>query len=83
MTENLIYAAAALTFGIGYLWGKRDYCNNLAFWKSRAADWSDSQNRLADALEAKSERLERIIEQETPGANATVKRMAAIARGEA
>lgn len=60
MTENLIYAAAALAFGMGYFWGKRDYCNNLAFWKRRAADWSDSQNRLADALEAKAADIERL-----------------------
>jgi hypothetical protein len=46
-------------------------------------DMADSQSRLADALAAKNERLERIAAQETPGANATVKRMAAIARGEA
>jgi hypothetical protein len=46
-------------------------------------DMADSQSRLADALAAKNERLERIAAQETLGANATVKRMAAIARGEA
>jgi hypothetical protein len=46
-------------------------------------DMADSQTRLADALAAKNERLERIAAQETLGANATVKRMAAIARGEA
>jgi len=46
-------------------------------------DMADSQTRLADALAAKNERLERIVAQETLGANATVKRMAAIARGEA
>ena len=42
-----------------------------------------SNFRLTDALTAKNERLERIAAQETTGANATVKRMAAIARGEA
>ena len=43
----------------------------------------ESNFRLTDALTAKNERLERIAAQETTGANATVKRMAAIARGEA
>jgi len=42
-----------------------------------------SNRRLTDALQCKNERLERIAAQETTGANATVKRMAAIARDDA
>lgn len=57
----------------GRRWGRTQAVKNIL----------DSQSRLIDALEAKNERLERIAAQETLGANATVKRMAAIARGEA
>lgn len=39
--------------------------------------------RLADAMLAKQARIDRALECETPGANATVKRMARILRGDA
>lgn len=55
-------------------------CNAM---EERLWDEMASNKRLTDALTAKNERLERIAAQETTGANATVKRMAAIARGEA
>ena len=84
MIENLIYAAPAITLGIGYFWGRHEEKSKAKYVAAKQiVGLTMSQERLADALEAKNERLERIIEQETPGANATVKRMAAIARGEA
>jgi len=58
-------------------------------WKAYAAelerDMQDLADELADAQIGKHDlqtRLDAIAAQETPGANATVKRMAAIARGE-
>jgi hypothetical protein len=57
-------------------------------WKAYAAklerDMQDLADELADAQIGKHDlqtRLDAIAAQETPGANATVKRMAAIARG--
>ncbi|MDZ7824486.1 MAG: hypothetical protein U5K75_10950 [Ahrensia sp.] len=46
-------------------------------------DASDSSDRQASALEAYRDRMERIQGQVTPSANATVRRMAAIARSDA
>ena len=43
---------------------------------------SKSHTRVTDALAAKNARIEQALEQVTPAANATVKRMAAILRGE-
>ena len=81
MIENLIYAAPAITLGIGYFWGRHEEKSKAKYVAAKQIVGLTMS--LADALEAKNERLERIIEQETPGANATGKRMAAIARGEA
>ena len=86
MNDLIIYAAPAITLGVGLFLGYREGAK-LDAEQSQARmagikDMADSQARLADALAAKNERLERIIAQETPGANATVKRMAAIARGQ-
>ena len=58
-------------------------------WKAVAEDWQiywraevDKVTRLRAEVDVAASRLERIAAQETPSANATVKRMAAIARGE-
>lgn len=45
-------------------------------------DASASSARLADACLAKQARIDRALEQVTPGSNATVTRMARILRGE-
>lgn len=58
-------------------------CKDANALEDELANANASIARLTDALTAKNERLERIAAQETTGANATVKRMAAIARGEA
>ena len=42
-----------------------------------------AHDRCADALETARNRIEYALEQETPGSNATVKRIARILRGEA
>lgn len=44
---------------------------------------TQAHTRCADALTTKTKRIERALDQVTPGANATVKRMAAILRGDA
>jgi hypothetical protein len=91
MIETLLFAAVCgVTGGVlteGVLrWNgmRKSYEDACALGHAQfIQDMADSQLRLADALAAKNERLERIAAQETLGANATVKRMAAIARGEA
>lgn len=87
MNDLIIYAAPAITLGVGLFLGYREGAKLDADQsQARADELSElvkSQSNLADTLAAKNDRLERIIAQETPGANATVKRMAAIARGEA
>lgn len=45
-------------------------------------DMRDSRERMLDRVIDLEKRLDAIAAQETPSANATVKRMAAIARGE-
>ncbi len=45
-------------------------------------DALDAHARCADALETARNRIERALEQITPGSNATVKRIARILRGE-
>lgn len=105
MQDILIYAAPAITLGLGYFAARLSVKpDNSGYWEAVAstnhrkfigaakeanrledtlAGTLESNFRLTDALTAKNERLERIAAQETTGANATVKRMAAIARGEA
>ena len=55
----------------------------IATLHTQLSDALDSSDRQASAITALHTRLDRIQEQVTPSANATVKRMAAIARGEA
>lgn len=45
-------------------------------------DAKAAHDRCADALETARNRIEYALEQETPGSNATVKRIARILRGE-
>ncbi len=58
---------------------------NWALFSEQTAKRADAflaHSRLSDAHNATKERIERALEQITPGANATVKRMAAILTGE-
>lgn len=48
----------------------------------QSRDLHAAHSRCADALAAKNDRIDRALECVTPAANATVKRMAAILRGE-
>lgn len=111
MKDLIIYAAPAITFGLGYLWGKRGIETAQAdfvevkkpseywerrYWDERATaafadhdkakgikDMADSQSRLADALAAKNERLERIITKGRQSTSWTAQHLAKIAAGEA
>lgn len=56
------------------------YKNGL---RDDAHEMRGAHTRIADALEAKNHRILRALAQVTPSANATVKRMARILRGEA
>jgi uncharacterized heparinase superfamily protein len=65
------------------------YKADASFWRETSFDWSrqckDQREEVRaanDALSKAQARLDRIAEMETPGANATVKRMARVARGE-
>ena len=73
---------------------ENDYIGTLSFeneilrvqqreLKSDLASEKASHARLASQLVAARSRLARIAAQETPGANATVRKMAKIARGDA
>lgn len=111
MKDLIIYAAPAITFGIGYLWGKRGIETAQAdfvevkksseywegrYWDERATavfadhekakgikDMADSQARLADALAAKNERLDRIIAKGRESKSGSAQHLAKIAAGEA
>lgn len=55
-------------------------------WKhalDTSADHARAHARIADALASKTARIERALGQITPGANATVKRIARILKGDA
>lgn len=66
-----------------------DYANVArwqAMWKhalDTSIDNAAAHNRAADALTTKQARIDRALEQITPDANATVKRIARILKGEA
>lgn len=47
------------------------------------AETDNAHARVSDALATKAARIDRALEQITPGANATVKRIASILRGDA
>ena len=51
--------------------------------KGKLGDATAAHARATDALQAKTDRIERALAQVTDGANATVKRMARILRGDA
>ena len=53
-----------------------------ANWVHRAIAAEKAHTRVTDALTAKQTRIDRALEQITPRANATVKRIARILRGE-
>lgn len=69
--------------------GKVAEANDAADWESTAHDYADrawenekAHTRCSDALETARNRIERALEQITPGANATVSRIGRILRGE-
>lgn len=61
-------------FGLFYI-TRQNHKKEADFWFKTAASLGEACGELQTRLDA-------IAAQETPGANATVKRMAAIARGE-
>lgn len=52
-------------------------------YKAALDDATEAHSRLSDAHNSTKERIERALECETPGANATVQRMARILKGAA
>lgn len=90
------FIIATLAAGGGWLM-YLDKARKASYWKeealferaltshysSKAKDGQATIDRQADTIGGLQGRMQRIADQETPSANATVKRMAAIARGEA
>ena len=71
-------------------WWQNAHTEEFLFWTGAAALWDAERkeltaehDRCADALETARNRIERALEQITPGANATVQRIARILRGDA
>lgn len=94
MKDLIIYAAPAITFGLGYFGGRLSLADYVRWlrdgWERAAAqhaeaikDMADSQSRLADALAAKNERLERIIAKGRESKSGSAQHLAKIAAGEA
>lgn len=103
MNELLIYAAPALTLGIGYLAAKLTTPHSDASYWEAIDNWNRfvdacrdcnaieedyqealaSNRRLTDALQAKNERLERIVEAFAGQKSGTAQKAVKLAKGEA
>lgn len=87
MNDLIIYAAPAITLGVGLFLGYREGAKLDAEQSQARAtaikDMADSQARLADALAAKTERLERIAKHGSTSTSGSAQFLAKIARGEA
>ncbi len=87
MIETLLYGAVCVYAGAaaGYMLDKRKaHENGRALGRAQSIkDMADSQSRLADALAAKNERLERIIAKGRESKSGSAQHLARIAAGDA
>jgi hypothetical protein len=82
---NFLVAAGVLAWGV-LLWDGRQkaYEKGRALGRAQSIkDMADSQSRLADALAAKNERLERIIAKGRESKSGSAQHLARIAAGDA